>query len=93
MEVPGWLLQVVAVRLDEQRNGRSTEVFEGTFEAMRTLDGTRAVIRANVHKDNAASIKACKKVGLIELMPLDGEGPYWVFLGRVPGVATTLPLG
>jgi RimJ/RimL family protein N-acetyltransferase len=90
-ELRGWHLQVVALRLDAQRNGHSAKVFTATFEAMRDLDKTRSVIRANVHKDNAASIKACSNAGFIELMPLDAEGDYWIWLGRVPGTTTELP--
>lgn len=78
----GWHLQVVAVRLEDQSNGLSRDIFTGVFEAMRQHDDERILYTAHVHRENGASIAACAKVGLDLLHPKDDH--YWVLLGEVP---------
>ncbi len=82
----GWHLQVMAVRLEHQRQGVCGEAFALTFEAMRELDDRRGLITAHVHKDHGPSLAACEKVGLERLMPLGQDEDYWVLLGTVPGL-------
>lgn len=79
---PAWLLTVVAVHLDHQRNGLSGEVFAGVFEAMRRFDPARVLIAGRVHRRHRASVSACKKVELRPWRSIDEH--YVELLGEVP---------
>jgi len=80
--VPGWLLDVVAVDLHRQGEGLASEVFAGTFEAMKMADPDRVVVSAKVHDQNLVSRSAATRAGITALRPLaDG---YWEFLGTTP---------
>ncbi len=88
IEVGGWHLYAVAVRLTDQRKGICAELFARTFEAMRTLNRTRSLVTADVHRHNDASIRACAKAGL-ESLPRNENDDYVTLLGPVAG--TRLP--
>lgn len=79
---PGWHLQVVAIALRERGRGTSAEVFANTFSAMRQVDASRVFVTANVHREHAASQRACSNAGLTPWIPKDDE--YWILLGEVP---------
>ncbi len=82
IEHPAWHLQVMAIRLDQQRRGLSAGVFKGTFAAMRSVDPHRVLYTANVHKDNRPSLKAGVAVGLWPFQKKDDH--YLELLGEVP---------
>ena len=81
VENPGWKLQVVAVALDHQTQGRCREVYRETFAAMREADPQRLLVTANVHRQHAVSLKAAASAGLTLLMPGD---EFHLVLGEVP---------
>ncbi|HEY2053441.1 MAG TPA: GNAT family protein [Solirubrobacterales bacterium] len=89
VEVRGWHLHAMAIRLDDQRQGLCGELFVQTFDAMYGQDRTRSLVTANVHEENHPSIKACAKAGL-ELLRPNGDG-YNLLLAVVP--RTKLPDG
>jgi RimJ/RimL family protein N-acetyltransferase len=78
----GWHLLVMAIRLEDQRRGLSSEVFSAVFEAMRAIDPDRVLYTAYAHRDNRASLRAGERVGLLRLRPKDEH--YWILLGEVP---------
>jgi RimJ/RimL family protein N-acetyltransferase len=82
VEHPGWHLQVVAIRLDQQGHGLSREIFTGTFAAMKSVDPNRVLYTANVHKDNRPSLRAGAAVGLLQFRRKDAF--YLELLGEVP---------
>jgi RimJ/RimL family protein N-acetyltransferase len=77
----GWHLQVVAVRLDRQRERLSQEVFARTFAAMREIAPERLLVTAHVHREHRASRTAAERAGLELLVPKDDH--YWLLLGEV----------
>lgn len=77
----GWHLLVVAIRLEDQGRGFSREVFDGVFEAMRTVDSERVLYTAYVHQANRSSVEACRRVGLLPFLRKDEQ--YWILLGEV----------
>jgi RimJ/RimL family protein N-acetyltransferase len=79
---PGWHLQVVAVRLESQRQGLSQEVFSGTFAAMREVDPGRVLYTATAHRENTASLRAAALAGLLPFRRKDEH--YVELLGEVP---------
>jgi GNAT superfamily N-acetyltransferase len=82
VEQPTWHLDVFAVRLDRQRRGFATEVFQQTFAEMRQEDLERILVTGYVHRDNDLSFIACERAGLTRLIPRDDD--YWIVLGEVP---------
>ena len=81
-ESPGWKLQALAISLEHQAQGRSTEVFAETFAAMREADARRTLVTASLHREHTRSRKACERAGLTILLP----GPeFHILLGEVPG--------
>lgn len=82
IEQPAWRLQVVAVELDMQKRGLSTQVFKDTFAAMRETDPQRELVVGRVANGNAASHRACCAVGIEPLMPYDDH--YWEYAGWLP---------
>jgi hypothetical protein len=81
VDQPVWQLDVVAIALNHQSQGLSSEVFQGTFEVMRQLDLERDAVTAYVHQQHAHSIRACASAGLQPLMPVNGH--YWLLLGPI----------
>lgn len=79
---PGWHLQVVAIRVEDQRKGLSQLIFQETFAAMRELDPERVLVTAHAHKDHFASISACRQAGIEAFYMKDDD--YWMLLGEVP---------
>lgn len=81
IETPGWKLQVVAICLQHQAQGRSEEVFQQTYDAMREVNPDRALVTARVHREHQASRAAAERAGLTLLMTGDD---YHTVLGEVP---------
>jgi hypothetical protein len=67
----GWQLQVVAICQRHQRNGRSREVYEQTFAAMRDTNSARTFVTAKIHREHRASLAAANRAGLELLMTGD----------------------
>lgn len=66
----------------ELDDGLSTEVFNTTFEAMRLVDPERLLYVAYAHRENHASLRAGRRMGLLQFHLKDDH--YWILLGEVP---------
>lgn len=81
---PGWKLQVVAIRLQRQRNGHSREVYKQTFEAMRELNPARSLVTAQIHRLHTGSMTAANRAGL-DLFLTGTE--FHTMVGELPDVS------
>ncbi len=80
---PGWTLQVLAIRLQHQRNGHSREVYRQTFEAMCELNPARSLVTARIHRQHTGSMTAARRAGL-DLFLTGTE--FHTMLGELPDV-------
>lgn len=80
--VQGWILDVIAIDLHRQGQGLASDVYAGTFDAMKQADPDRVVVSARIHTQNLASRSAAIRAGIHALRPISAE--YWEFLGTTP---------
>jgi RimJ/RimL family protein N-acetyltransferase len=81
VESAAWYLAVIGISREWQGQGLSTPVLTETFSHMKAIDPGREHVIANVHEENAPSLRACAKVGLFPLRRLDAQ--YFQLIGTL----------